>query len=795
MRKCWKIGACLVALSLLAACGTTAVSPVPSAAATPEPSSAVTPALTSASTQTPAEKNTFRLTREEFPRLDGSTSTAPLARAVCSVLLGEKREETADLINFSRTTQAYRQLMHGYADLLIAAEPADTVVEEVRKSAFEWEMTPIATDALVFLVNEDNPVDSLTAEQVQKIYTGEITNWKEVGGEDRAIIPFQRNAEAGSQTLMKKLVMGDLELMEPPTEYIVGSMAGLIEAVRSFDGSPGAIGYTVYYYANDMNMADGLKVVAIDGAKPDAATIRSGDYPFTNPYYAVIDEIEPDGSTVRQIYEWLQGPVGQSLIQHEGYVPVQEDPAVVEWDLGETAPLTEIYTRLSAEPMTELVPSDDYGPLLTYVGAVVPDEWGDLERYGLVTREGMMVTDPIYDWVGRLSYYNGSESVAVDLLRLTRTIGTPAGQEQRSALAAPDGSWVTGFDWLWAEAVSSDRIWVVEPSGDGVMLDLELNELWRLPLSEEGDVWDYQGGINGGMGWLNGTAFFRQGVVDLEGTILNTEENGVSTVGSFHDGLAIANRAGNWQTWGYINKAGEWGIEPAYSAANDFHNGKAIVVTEGGGSRIIDTEGNLLLEADGKFQVRSSPQGDWYMNYTEVFGSQTVQYLIGGVYDQDLNPLEWDWVGERAFWGGDSYMWRTTGNGVEVGNPYESTFFPVSDDAELYIEDDDIILFLHGDWEGWSAWDMDGNCLFPETECDYLNIVEDSLTGERYFCVQTEGRYVLYDLKGKFLTDCGSGWPHIWDGLLSVQTDLSYGYKNLDGEWVFRISLMKSQGD
>ena len=66
-----------------------------------------------------------------------------------------------------------------------------------------WLLTPFATDALVFVVNADNPVNGLTTEQLQKIYTGESTNWSQVGGEDRELLPFQRHPEAGSQALMQ----------------------------------------------------------------------------------------------------------------------------------------------------------------------------------------------------------------------------------------------------------------------------------------------------------------------------------------------------------------------------------------------------------------------------------------------------------------------------------------------------------------------------------------------------------------------------------------------------------------
>lgn len=265
----------------------------------------------------------FVFTRDNLPRLDGSTSTAPLARAMCAALLGESQDQVSDLVQFSRTTQSYRNLMDGEADLLLAAEPAPEVAAQLEAGG-KWLLTPFATDALVFVVNEDNPVDDLTREQVQRIYTGEITNWQEVGGADLPIVPFQRNAEAGSQTMFEKLVMGGLTPMTPPKGWTSDSMSGLLEAVREYDNSPAAIGFTVYYYANDMEMAKGLKVLSIDGVIPSAQAIRAGEYPFLNPYFVAISQYAQEGSPTRILYDWILGPDGQKLAALEGYVPVTE---------------------------------------------------------------------------------------------------------------------------------------------------------------------------------------------------------------------------------------------------------------------------------------------------------------------------------------------------------------------------------------------------------------------------------------------------------------------------------------
>ena len=270
----------------------------------------------------PDTEEAFRFTRSNFPRLDGSTSLVPLGEAVASVLLGESREEVQELVNFSRTTQSFKNLMNGYRDLLLVSEPHASVYTEMEEAGVSVEMKQIATEALVFLVNAQNPVDSLSAQQLRDIYTGRITNWKEVGGADAEIIPFQRNETAGSQVLMEKLVMEGEQMMEPVPAYVAMGMGELMDGVKSYDNSANALGYSVYYYAHDMEMAGGLKMLKIDGVAPDKQTIRSGDYPFCNGYFCAIRAGEGENSPARILFNWLQSEPGQRLLDSEGYVPV-----------------------------------------------------------------------------------------------------------------------------------------------------------------------------------------------------------------------------------------------------------------------------------------------------------------------------------------------------------------------------------------------------------------------------------------------------------------------------------------
>ncbi|MBO6308579.1 MAG: substrate-binding domain-containing protein, partial [Oribacterium sp.] len=232
----------------------------------------------------------FDFTKENFPRLDGSTSTVPLGKTLTSALLGISEKEAEDLCVFNRTTQSFRNLLAGEADMLIVGEPNAKVFQEMADAGFKYRIEDFATDALIFVVNKDNPVDNLTTDQIRDIYSGKITNWKEVGGNDAEIKAFQRNEGAGSQALILKHIMKDTPMVTPPSSLVASEMGELMTAVKSYDNSANAIGYSVYYYANDMEKAKGLKIISVDGVKPEPATIREKKYPHRNAYYAVIPE-------------------------------------------------------------------------------------------------------------------------------------------------------------------------------------------------------------------------------------------------------------------------------------------------------------------------------------------------------------------------------------------------------------------------------------------------------------------------------------------------------------------------
>lgn len=91
------------------------------------------------------------------------------------------------------------------------------------------------------MFSTDNPIDNLTTEQIQMIYSGEITNWKQVGGKNEKIAAFQRNEGSGSQSMLERF-MGDIPIMEAPTEMVTDLMSGIIEKVSNYKNKSNCTG-------------------------------------------------------------------------------------------------------------------------------------------------------------------------------------------------------------------------------------------------------------------------------------------------------------------------------------------------------------------------------------------------------------------------------------------------------------------------------------------------------------------------------------------------------------------------
>jgi phosphate transport system substrate-binding protein len=258
----------------------------------------------------------------DLPVLDGATAMYPLYSAFVQAVYPENEayfEEGTVMV--STTPYAYENLFSGKADIIFAAAPSKQQLKAAEEKGIKLEMTPIGREAFVFFVNKKNPIDRLTLEQIRAIYAGKVTNWSEVGGEEDDIRAFQRPQDSGSQTALQNL-MGNMPIMEAPTEDIVSGMGGIISEVAEYKNYKNAIGYTFRYYSTEMVRNDEIKLLTIDGAAPTKKNIRNGTYPIASEFYAVT--ADTDNTNVQKLLEWILSPQGQALVEKVGYVPITE---------------------------------------------------------------------------------------------------------------------------------------------------------------------------------------------------------------------------------------------------------------------------------------------------------------------------------------------------------------------------------------------------------------------------------------------------------------------------------------
>lgn len=313
MKKVGKILSLLLVMIMLAGCS----QPYP-AEATPDPDPAPAP---NPVVDTPL------YTAENFPRIDASLATQPFTNAVVENFTNG--ELTGDDIEYTNTHPAYGRLINGEVDLIVVTEPSEEELQMAADAGVKLEVTPVVKEAFVFYVNKNNPVDSLTTEQVQKIYSGEITNWKDVGGNDEEIIAYQRPTNSGSQTGMLSLVMTDYELMEPIKETLIETMYDIVNLVSAYDNGPNAIGYSYLYYAKtmyqdmDANVVDNIKFLKINDVEPNNENIANETYPYTTAYYIVINQDDSIYAPSRILKDHLLAEEGQRIAEQVGYVPVK----------------------------------------------------------------------------------------------------------------------------------------------------------------------------------------------------------------------------------------------------------------------------------------------------------------------------------------------------------------------------------------------------------------------------------------------------------------------------------------
>ncbi|MBO5275231.1 MAG: substrate-binding domain-containing protein [Clostridia bacterium] len=258
---------------------------------------------------------------DDLPVLDGAAALLPVYAAIVDAVYpvgsvtyegGEFSDDNYYGENFApdsklqyrNTVRGYRAVVDGDADIFFCAAPSEEQRQYAKDRGVELIYVPIGLEAFVFFVNENNPVETLSSEQIRGIYAGEYTNWEQVGGSDRVINPVTRLEGSGSQSAMEAF-MGAREIAMKSPFAIIG----------------GSIGFSFRYYMEGIVNNEAVKLLSVDGVSPTIEHIADRSYPIVAEFYAAY-RADNDNENILRLIDWILSEEGQALIEASGYVKI-----------------------------------------------------------------------------------------------------------------------------------------------------------------------------------------------------------------------------------------------------------------------------------------------------------------------------------------------------------------------------------------------------------------------------------------------------------------------------------------
>ncbi len=207
-------------------------------------------------------------------------------------------------MQYKNTVRGYTAIVDGETDILFCAAPSNKQIQYAKDKGVELEFIPIGKEAFVFFVNKNNPVESLTINQIRSIYSGEYKNWKDVGGANRTINPVTRLEGSGSQSAMNSF-MGDTEIGTKSPFAITGA----------------SIGFSFRYYMDGVVENSDVKMLSLNGVYPSKDNIKNDSYPIIAQFYAIY-RTDNENENIPVLIDWILSSEGQKIIEDTGYVGI-----------------------------------------------------------------------------------------------------------------------------------------------------------------------------------------------------------------------------------------------------------------------------------------------------------------------------------------------------------------------------------------------------------------------------------------------------------------------------------------
>jgi phosphate transport system substrate-binding protein len=209
-------------------------------------------------------------------------------------------------------------LINGTTDICNASRPMKSSEREKLKQRYASLGVEIraARDGIALYVNEANPVSELTLDQIKAIYTGTITNWKQVGGHDTRIIVYGRENSSGTYVYFRDVVLSGQDYAGT-----MQSMPGTAAVVNAVAKDANGIGYGGAAYGKGIKFVKVKKDAATPGYEPTAETIKQGVYPISR-YLFMYLRSKPTG-TMKEYIDWILSDAGQAVVNKVGYFPIR----------------------------------------------------------------------------------------------------------------------------------------------------------------------------------------------------------------------------------------------------------------------------------------------------------------------------------------------------------------------------------------------------------------------------------------------------------------------------------------
>lgn len=236
--------------------------------------------------------------------MNGSTSMEKVIKAVNGAFMEKNKGVTVNL-NLTGSGTGIQEASEGKCDIGNSSRKLKD--EEAEK----LDATVVGLDGIALVVNPANKLEDITLQDLAKVYSGEITNWKELGGDDKAIVVIGREDGSGTRDGFESIVMGD---KEPKYAQELESTGSVINAVATTDGAIG--------YASLANVDETVKALKVGGIEATEENVKSGAYEVQRPFICATLK-GSDNKLVKAYLDFILSEEGQALVLAQGAVPVK----------------------------------------------------------------------------------------------------------------------------------------------------------------------------------------------------------------------------------------------------------------------------------------------------------------------------------------------------------------------------------------------------------------------------------------------------------------------------------------